>query len=173
MRNALFAGLALVLVLAQANAFRIVGPAGLHGFTPALTLPLIIFLGVHEHSMTRGAVLAFVIGHLLDLFASAPVGMFAFVSVALWWLARVAGVRLAAQTAPTQMVLAFGFSLIQSVVVLVLLVVFGGDPQRPVELARLVFPHAAATALLSPLVFALAERVNVASTAGPRAGEGG
>ena len=52
------------------------------------------------------------------------------------------------------MVLAFGFSLIQSVVVLVLLVVFGGDPQRPVELARLVLPHAAATALLAPVVFA-------------------
>ena len=33
-----------------------------------------------------------------DLLAGAPIGLFTFVSVAVWWLARVAGVRLTAQT---------------------------------------------------------------------------
>lgn len=171
MRNAAFLAVALVLLLLQANFYRVVDPLGLHGWTPSALLPLVIFLGVHEPSMARGAVLAFVMGHALDLFASAPIGLFTFVYVALWWLARVAGVRLTAQTVPTQMALAFGFSLAQSLIVLVLLVVFGADPQRPVELATVVMPHSTATALLAPLVFRVAERMHQTAATSPRAVE--
>jgi rod shape-determining protein MreD len=171
MRNAAFLAFALALILLQANLHRVVGVAGLHGWTPSAVLPLVIYLGVHEPSMTRGAVLAFVIGHAMDLFASAPIGLFTFVYVALWWLARVAGVRLTAQTVPTQMALAFGFSLVQSLVVLVLLVVFGADPQRPVELATIVMPHSTATALIAPLVFRIAERLQQTAAAPARSAE--
>ena len=38
--------------------------------------------------MARGALLAFVLGHALDLIASAPLWLFTFASVAVWWLAR-------------------------------------------------------------------------------------
>jgi rod shape-determining protein MreD len=134
-------------------------------------LPLVIFLGVHEPSMAKGAVLAFVIGHALDLFASAPLGLFTFLYVALWWLARVVGVRLAAQTVPTQMALAFGFSLAESLIVLVLLVVFGADPSRPVELVTIVVPRALSTALVAPIVFRIAERLHQTAQATPRATE--
>jgi rod shape-determining protein MreD len=171
MRNAAFLAFALALILLEANIHRVVGPAGLHGWTPSAVLPLVIFLGVHEPSMARGAILAFVIGHALDLFASAPIGVFTFVYVALWWLARVVGVRLAAQTVPTQMAFAFGFSLVESLVVLVLLVVFGADPQRPVELSTVVVPHSTATALLAPLVFRIAERLHQTAAAAPKSGE--
>jgi rod shape-determining protein MreD len=171
MRNAAFLAFALALTLLQANMHRLVGPLGLHGWTPSAVLPLVIFLGVHEPSMARGAILAFVIGHALDLFASAPVGLFTFVYVALWWLARVVGVRLTAQTVPTQMAFAFGFSLVQSLVILVLLVVFGADPQRPVELSTVVIPHSTATALLAPFVFRVAERLHQAAAAAPRSAE--
>jgi rod shape-determining protein MreD len=171
MRNAAFLAFALALVLLQANLHRVVGPLGLNGWTPSAVLPLVIFLGVHEPSMARGAILAFVIGHALDLFASAPIGLFTFVYVALWWLARVVGVRLAAQTVPTQMAFAFGFSLVESLVVLVLLVVFGADPQRPVELSAVVVPHSTATALLAPLVFRIAEHLHQTAAAAPRSGE--
>ena len=41
-----------------------------------------------------------------DTLSGAPIGLFTFVSVALWWLARVAGVRLTAQTALPRMSLA-------------------------------------------------------------------
>lgn len=165
MRNAAFLALALALLLVQANVHRLLGPVGLHGWTPSMLLPLVIFLGVHEPSMARGVLLAFAIGHALDLFASAPIGLFTFLYVGLWWLARIAGVRLTAQTVPTQMALAFGFSLIESLVVLVLLVVFGADPQRPVELATVVMPHSTATALVAPLVFRLAERLHQTAAA--------
>src|SRR5258706_16328320 len=120
MRNAAFLAVALLLLLVQANMHRFVGFVGLHGWTPSLLLPLAIFLGVHEPSMARGASLSFVLGHALDLFASAPIGLFRFVYVASWWLARIAGVRLTTQTLPTQMALAFGFALIQSLIILVL-----------------------------------------------------
>ena len=172
MRNAAFLAFALALILLQANMNRLLAPIGLHGWTPSMVLPLVVFLGVHEPSMARGAVLAFVIGHALDLFASAPIGLFTFVYVALWWLARVVGVRLAAQTVPTQMAFAFGFSLVQSLVILVLLAVFGADPQRPVELSSVVLPHSTATALFAPLVFRVAERLHqAAAAAAPRTQE--
>jgi rod shape-determining protein MreD len=171
MRNAAFLAFALALTLLQANVHRLFGPLGLHGFTPSAVLPLVIFLGVHEPSMARGAILAFVIGHAQDLFASAPLGLFTFVYVGLFWLARIAGVRLTAQTVPTQMALAFGFSLVQSLVVLVLLVVFGADPLRPVELATVIMPHATATALIAPFVFKIADRLHQTAAAAPRSGE--
>jgi rod shape-determining protein MreD len=171
MRNAAFLAFGLVLLLLQANAHRLVGPLGLHGWTPSLVLPLVIFIGVHEPSMARGALLAFVLGHALDLFASAPLGLFTFVYVALWWLARVAGVRLASQTIPTQIALSFGFCLAQSIILLVLLVVFGADPLRPVELAAVVVPHATATAMVAPVVFAVADRLHQTAAGGGRAPE--
>jgi rod shape-determining protein MreD len=171
MRNAAFLAFALLLTLIQANMSRFVAPLHLHGWTPSMVLPLVVFLGVHEPSMARGAILAFVIGHALDLFASAPIGLFTFVYVALWWLARVVGVRLAAQTVPTQMAFAFGFSLVQSLVILVLLAVFGADPQRPVELSYIVLPHSTATALLAPIVFRIAEHLHQVAAAAPRTAE--
>jgi len=171
MRSAAFFAMALLLVLFQANAHRLLEPLHLYGWTPSAILPLVIFLGVHEPSMAKGAILASIIGHSLDLFASAPLGLFAFVYVGLWWLARLAGVRLTAQTVPTQMALAFGFSLVESVVVLVLLVVFGADPQRPVELAVVLVPRATATALVAPIIFRIAERLHQSAQATPRATE--
>lgn len=171
MRNAAFLAFALLLTLIQANTSRVVGPLHLHGWTPSMVLPLVVFLGVHEPSMARGAILAFVIGHALDLFASAPIGLFTFVYVALWWLARVVGVRLAAQTVPTQMAFAFGFSLVQSLVILVLLAVFGADPQRPVELSYIVLAHSMSTALVAPIVFRVAERLHQVAAAAPRTAE--
>src|ERR1043165_1882657 len=101
MRSAAYLGLALLLILVQANLYRLIGPIGalvgarwVHGITPSLVLPLVVFLGVHELSMARGALLAFGIGYLEDTLSGAPIGLFTFVSVAIWWLARVAGVRL-------------------------------------------------------------------------------
>ncbi len=166
MRNLGFFAVAALLILVQSNLYRVLGPIGaivgahwVHGVTPSLALPLVIFLGVHEPSMPRGAGLAFAIGYAQDLLAAAPVGLFTFVYVMIWWLSRVAGVRLTAQTVLTRMSLAFIFALVQSAVILVLLAVFGNDNRRPLELATIVLPHAVATALCAPLLFRLAQRL--------------
>ena len=160
MRNAAFLGVGLLLILAQANLYRLLGPLGIHGATPSLILPLVIFLGVYENSMARGALLAFGLGYALDLFASAPIGLFTFVLVAIWWLSRLAGVRLTAQTVLTRMSLAFGFSVVESAIILILIAIFGSDTRRPLEMATVVLPRAAATALFAPLIFKLAQKIH-------------
>jgi rod shape-determining protein MreD len=166
MRSTAYFGVAVLLLLVQSNLFRLLGPLGalvgarfVHGVTPSLVLPLVVFLGVHEPSTPRGALLAFFIGYAEDLMSGAPVGLFTFISVAIWWLARVAGVRLTAQTVLPRMSLALAFSLVEGAMVLILLAVFGGDNRRPVEVASVVIPRSLATALFSPPVFRLAQRL--------------
>jgi rod shape-determining protein MreD len=185
-RNVAFFCVGLVLILLQANFYRLLGPLSaiqlgdwlnlqslLHGATPSLILPLIIFLGVNEPSMARGALLSFGFGWILDILAGAPMSMFRFTCVALWWLARVAGVRLTAQTSMTRMPLAFGFSVVESAIVLALIAIFGADGRRPLEIATVILPRAIATALLAPLVFRLAHRLHqgTAPTAAPTSAE--
>ncbi|MBM4360124.1 MAG: rod shape-determining protein MreD [Deltaproteobacteria bacterium] len=164
MRNSAFLVIGLALILVQSNLFRFVGPLHVPGITPSLVLPLVVFMGVHEYVLWRGALLAFGIGYLLDVFSAAPLGLYTFISVALFVIARGAGVRLAAQTLVTKVALAFAFSLLESCIILIVVAIFGSDAARPRALASLVLPHAIATALASPLVFRLAERVHQVTT---------
>jgi rod shape-determining protein MreD len=173
MRNAAVIAIGIALLLIQGNLFRVLGPLQGYGIAPNLVLPLVVFLGVHEFSMARGALLAFALGYATDLFGSAPVGLFSFSYVAIWWLSRVTAVRLSATTLPTQLFLAVLFSLIEGVIVLTLLAIFGVDPQRPVEIATIVVPRALATGLTAPLVFRLAHRLYQGAGVTVRAPEGG
>src|SRR5258706_14233397 len=104
MRSAAYFAVAILLLLVQSNLYRVLGPLGLlvgerwvHGATPSLVLPLVVFLGVYEPSMAKGAFLAFSIGYAEDVMATAPTGLFEFVHVTVWWLSRVAGARFTAQ----------------------------------------------------------------------------
>jgi rod shape-determining protein MreD len=171
-RNALFLSTGLLLLVIQGNLHRLLGHVPVAGIMPNLILPLIVFMGVHEYSVVRGASLAFALGYALDMFAGAPVGLFTFITVAIFVLSRAAGVRLAAQTILTQLALAFGFALFESITVLMLVAIFGRDPHSPRALLSLVLPHAAATAVVSPLVFRIAERLHQATITVPRP-EGG
>jgi rod shape-determining protein MreD len=183
MRNAGFLGLGVLLILVQGNLYRLIAPLArfmgwlwstgdVAGLTPSLLLPLIIFLGVHEHSMPRGALLAFVFGYLTDLLSGAPIMLFTFISVVIWWLSRVLGVRLTAQTFLTRMSLAFLFALVEGGMVLMLLAIFGADNRRPLEILVTVVPHAVTTALCSPIVFRLARRLHQGTLSVQAAGEG-
>lgn len=173
MRNSAFLAIGIALLVLQSNLFRVVGKLHVSGATPSLLLPLIVFMGVHEYSIARGAALSFLLGYLLDLFAGAPVGLFTFITVATFVVARAAGVRLAAQTFITKLALAFVFGLVEGVLVVILTAIFGQDTARPRALALLVAPHAVSTAIFAPLVFRLAERVHQATITVPRPGEGG
>lgn len=183
-RNSAFLLLGLGLIIVQSNLFRLVGWAvrllseisptlSIAGATPSLVLPLIVFMGVHEYSMSRGALLSFAVGYFYDVSTAAPVGLYTFTSVAIFVVSRVAGVRLAAQTLPTKIALAFVFSLVEGFIVVVLTAIFGGDPSRPRALAALVLPHAFSTALFAPFIFNVAQRIHVATMSMPRPGEVG
>jgi len=169
MRNTAFLAVGIGLLFVQSVLFWALGWLPLSGVTPSLSLPLIVFMGVHEYSLARGAALACVFGYGLDLLAAAPVGLFTFVSVATFVLARAAGVRLAAQHIITQVPLAFVFSVVQSVMVLVLLAIFGRNPHGARDMLSLVLPHAIATAVFSPVIFRLAARLHAATGNAPHA----
>src|SRR5580704_7231750 len=163
MRNTAFIGAGLALLLVQANLFRVIGWIHVPGLVPSLALPLILFMGVHEYSLARGAAVAFLLGYVPDLVGIAPVGLYTFTYVALFLLARAAGVRLAAQTVMMQVALALAFTLVHCVMILVLLAIFGRDAYVPRALYPMVLPHVLATGAVAPLIFRLAQRLHTAT----------
>jgi rod shape-determining protein MreD len=171
-RNTAFIGLGLGLILVQANLYRVLGWIHLPGLLPSLILPLILFMGVHEYSMARGAAVAFLLGYVSDVVGGAPIGVFTFTSVTLFVLARAAGVRFAAQTVMMQIALALAFAMVHSVMVLVVIAIFGRDAYVPRALYAMTIPHVLATAAVAPLVFRMAQRVHSATVAPSRAREG-
>jgi rod shape-determining protein MreD len=135
---------------------------------PALVLPLILFMGVHEYSLARGAAVAFALGYATDVLGIAPIGLYTFTYVATFVLARGAGVRLAAHTTGMQVLLVGAFALLQSTMILVLLAIFGRDPWVPRSLYPLAIPHAIATAAVAPLVFRVSQALETATLRSPR-----
>jgi rod shape-determining protein MreD len=180
MRNTAFFVAGVVLLLIQSNLFRLVGlllrfaswvfstkqDLVVPGLVPSLVLPLILFMGVHEYSLVRGACVAFALGYLTDLIGVAPIGLYTFVYVAIYVLARAAGVRLAAQTTLMQLVLALAFTLVHCVMILVLIAIFGRDPWVPRSLYPITLPHVLATGAVAPLVFRLSQKIHTATMTG-------
>jgi rod shape-determining protein MreD len=179
-RNTAFFIAGVILLLVQSNLFRLISLL-LHligavvrarqdlvvpGLVPSLVLPLILFMGVHEYSLVRGASVAFALGYLTDLIGIAPVGLYTSTYVAIFILARAAGVRLAAQTMLMQVGLAIAFTLVHSVMLLVLLAIFGRDAYVPRALYRMTLPHVIATGMVAPLLFRLASRIHAATVSG-------
>ena len=155
----------------QTNLFRVLGWIHVPGLSPSLVLPLILFMGVHEYSLARGAAVAFLLGYMTDLVGIAPVGLYTFTYVALFLLARAAGVRLAAQTVMMQLALALAFKHLHCVMVLGLLAIFGRDAYVPRALYPMVMPHVLATGAVAPFVFHLAQRLHVATVLSTRVRE--
>jgi rod shape-determining protein MreD len=186
-RNTAFFVAGVVLLLVQSNLFRLIGlfmrllawvfrmqhDLVVPGLVPSLVLPLILFMGVHEYSLVRGAGVAFALGYLTDLVGVAPIGLYTSTYVAVFVLARAAGVRLAAQTMWMQVALAVAFTLVHSVMILVLLAIFGRDAWVPRALYPMTLPHVLATGLVAPLIFRLAQRIHQATMTGSPKEAGG
>ncbi len=181
MRTSAFFAAGVLLLWIQSNTFRVASAAlelaswafrsehvwTLPGFVPSLVLPLLLFMGVHEYSLVRGAWVSCLLGYLTDLAGIAPVGLYTFAHVAIYVLARAVGVRFAAQTMWVRVVLVLGFTLVHSLMVLVLLAIFGGSAWVARTLYPMVLPHLLATALTAPLIFRLALRLHQATVASP------
>lgn len=174
MRNSALFALGVLLLLIQENFFRLLGvldtltsgvgvPGHLFltpGLTPALLVPLLIFLGGREYPLLNGAALTFVFGYASDVLGVVPNGLYTFSMVTLFLLARALGLRLATQTRLPQMLVTAGFTLAKSGVVLVCLGIFAPDGWVARSVFPYALPHMLSTALVSPLVFAAAERVH-------------
>lgn len=143
----------------------------MHGFAPNLMLPIAIYLGVSaEVHIVRGAAISFVLGYLLDSFCGNPMGLQTFVLTASFMVARGAGLRLFPQGPVFQFLLTFLMAVAFGATVLALRAIFE-QPSVPVmgdgggsllgvaaaaalENGATLLRSAAATALVSPLVFA-------------------
>ncbi len=136
----------------------------LHPYVPDPVLPLAILLGVRaEVPMVRGTATAFALGYVLDVFGGNPMGLRTFVTVAIFLLARGAGLRLAMRGTVRQVLLVFAMALVAVGVAFALRVIFEPPPPFPISapwalLEQLLAP-ALATAALAPLLFAVASRL--------------
>lgn len=159
MRYTAFLLLGLLLIVLQGEMYLVLGPLAAKGFRPSLLVPLLVFLGVTETNLALGACVAFLLGYVLDVVGGAPIGLYTFASVATVALARIAGFRVVTQGGFARALLAGAFAALSAVIVLVLLAIFGKSPYVPRAMAKLVLPHAIATAVIAPLVFRAAARV--------------
>lgn len=127
--------------------------------TVDLTLPILLWMGLSDVPVVRGAPSAFAIGYLVDLFSAGPQGLHAFVAVVVYLSSRTASLRLFSAGVLFQMLLTFLASLFTSGAILFLRFIFEqslenlGSPALPVAV------RGVATALVSPLIFRLARRV--------------
>jgi rod shape-determining protein MreD len=124
-------------------------------------VPLLVFLGVTETNFALGGCVAFVLGYVLDVVGGAPIGLYTFTCVATLALARITGLRIVTQGGWARAVLAGAFAAVGAFVVLILLAIFGKSAYVPRAYVRQILPHAVATAVVAPLVFRLAARVQV------------
>lgn len=137
----------------------------LWGYTPwdpltaDLTLPILLWMGLSDVPVVRGAPSAFAIGYLVDLSSAAPQGLHAFVAVVVYLSSRTASLRLFSAGAVFQMLLTFLASLFTSGAILFLRFIFEQSLENLGSAAVPIVVRGVATALVSPLIFRLARRV--------------
>lgn len=179
MKSTTYLLVGLVLILLQGVVFRFLPWVSgisvfgvelrplLTGATPNLVLPMVVYLGIHEDSMARGALLSFGLGWELDVLGGGPAFIHRFTLVAVWWLSKIASAKVSTQSVVMRLPLAFAASLAESAIILTLLAIFGQDSKRPLELSALLLPRAIATTLLAPAVFDLSHRLAIFAWGGP------
>ncbi len=152
-------GFALLVLQTTALAPLFVPP-----FTPNLLLPLVVFLGVvQDLPIARGALMAFVLGYLMDLFGGSSMSVQTFLFVALFLLARGAGLRLFLRNPGFQFMLTFVLALLVGAATLALRAIFGQPAAfasgSAFGAARGLLVPAVTTAAVAPLVFPLTQRL--------------
>ncbi len=122
-------------------------------FVPNAALTVVLYMGLHDHDVGRGALVSFGIGYLMDAFAGSPIGLFTFVSVAVFLISKVAAWRLFLQGWIFEIILAFLLALAAGCVVLAIRALFDQDFGSLLSHAKIVVWRATATALVAPFVF--------------------
>ena len=162
MRSLSFVLLGFQLLVLQA-AIGVLLPLG--EFAPNLLLPIVIYLGVAgDLHIVRGAILAFVLGYLLDSFCGSPMGLQTFVMVATFLIARGAGLNLFMRGPILQAVITFGFGVVAGGSILALRAIF--EPPAPFPLGSIsdtvlaLVTGAAVTGVAAPALFFVIRRVD-------------
>jgi cell shape-determining protein MreD len=154
------------ILLVQSVFSRVLAP---YPFAPYLGLPFVFALGTGPGvRIIRGAVTAFVIGYLYDLFTGNPLGLHTLVFVVGFLSSWLVGYLLSFRGVPFEMVLTFALTLaLGGLVEGIRSFAPGGMSWGGLALALSLFGSAFATALVAPLFFALARRLDPATERAP------
>jgi len=142
------------MLLAQSVFSRVLAP---YPFAPYLGLPVVFALGTAPGvRVLRGAVTAFAIGYLYDLFTANPLGIHTFVFVTGYFASWVVGRLLTFRGVPFEMVLSFVLTLLLGGLLEVIRgFTPGGMSWSGLSLTISLFASSLATGLLAPILFAV------------------
>lgn len=162
----LIVALVFGVLLAQSVFSRVLAP---YPFAPYLGLPLVFALGTGPGvKVVRGAATAFVIGYLYDFFTGNPLGIHTFVFVVGFLVAWLIGYLASFRGIPFEMTLTFFLTLLLGgLLELVRSFTPGGMSWAGLPLTLALFGSAFATAIVAPLLFAIARRVDPATERAP------
>jgi rod shape-determining protein MreD len=157
---------AFAILLLQSVFARLLAP---YPFSPYLGLPFVFALGTAPGiRLLRGAVTAFAIGYLYDLFTGNPLGLHTFVFVVGYFTAWLLGYLLSFRGIVFEMVLSFSLTLLLGgLLELIRGFTPGGIARSGGTLTLALFASAFATALLAPILFALVRWVDPESERAP------
>jgi rod shape-determining protein MreD len=135
-----------------------------------LLLVVVLYLALHDDVM-EGAALSAVAGYLSDLTSATPAFLYTFLAVLTFTVLRMMGSGLKTEGGAQSAAVAFGISVVHSLLASVVFGFFTGAGVH-VEKSALLW-SALGTGLLAPLVFAVLRRLdagffNAEVNAGPR-----
>jgi hypothetical protein len=158
-RSILVVAVVFAMLLAQSVFARLLAP---HPFAPYLGLPLVFALATGPGvKVLRGGVTVFAIGYLYDVFTGNPLGIHTFVFVVGFLSAWLIGYLTSFRGVPFEIALSFSLTLaLGGLLELVRSFVPGGMSWAGTALALSLLGSSLMTALLSPLLFALARRLD-------------
>lgn len=126
---------------------------------PSLSIPMVLYLGLYDSTTTRGAVLSFIIGYLWDLFSGGLMGLYTFLSVGVYVISRIVGVRLFLRGAIFHILITFGVTLLSSGAIVVLIFIFTQKIESFATLISTAIPRAILSAALAPFIFWIMHRI--------------
>ena len=147
------------ILLMQSAFARVLAP---HPFAPYLGLPIVFALGTAQGvRVLRGAITAFAIGYLYDSFTGNPLGIHTFVFVVGYLAAWLVGFLTSFRGLPFEIILTFALTLgLGGLLELIRSFVPGGMSWSGLALTFNLVGSSVTTALLAPLLFAVARRTD-------------
>lgn len=157
--------LAFVILLVQSAFAPVLSP---YPFSPVIGLPLVFALGTAPGvSLVRGAITSFAIGYLYDVFTGNPLGIHTLVFVVGFLSASLVAYLISFRGILFEMVLSFGLTFVIGALTEVIRALTPyGMTWSGTSLVLALLGSAVATALVSPLLFALVRRIDPESARG-------
>ncbi len=154
------------MLLLQTVFSRLLAP---YPFSPYLGLPFVFALATAPGvRILRGALTAFAVGYLYDLFTGNPLGLHTFVFVLGYFSAWLVGTLLSFRGIVFQMVLSFSLTLLLGgLLELIRGFTPGGISRSGLTLSIALLASALATAVLAPILFALVRLIDPESERAP------